>query len=85
MGKMTHDLDLLDKALFSFLLTVGGLFGEGLDCVPGLILVLLDKVYGCEIPFSNFLKSLELFMESLWLSLFFRAVLQESKSLSVAS
>ncbi len=61
---MSHNLNFLDQALLSFFFTVCSLFGEGLNCIPVFILVFFDQIHRSEVSLSDFIESLELFMES---------------------
>lgn len=65
MVELSHDLDLLNQALPSILLTVGCFFGEGLHCVFLLVGKFLHQVHRREVPFSDLLDRLECLMEAL--------------------
>ena len=54
MGKVSHNFNFFDEALFSFLFTVSCFFGEGFNCVLAFILVLFYEIDGSEVSFSDF-------------------------------
>lgn len=63
MVKTSHDLYLLDEALFSLIFTVRCLLRKSLDCIALSIFYLLSKIDRCKVPFADLLLGLELLME----------------------
>ena len=62
--KFPHDFYLFDEGFLPIFLTVCCFFWEGFDCVFLSILMLVDQIDWCEIPFPDFLDRLEQFVKS---------------------
>lgn len=60
----SHDIYLLDEALFAIVLTVGRLLRERLHRIAPTILRFIRQVNRCEISFPYFLFGFELLMEA---------------------
>lgn len=74
MGKMPHNLDLFNETLLAIFLTVGTLFGEGLDCVLEFAVDSLHQIHGGEVALTDLLDRLEGFVKSPLIEILFQYV-----------
>ena len=72
MIELSHDLNLLNKALLSILFTVSSFFWESFDGIIEMVVKFFYQVDRCEISLSNFLDGFELFMESFLVEVIFK-------------
>ena len=72
MIELSHDLNLLNKALLSILFTVSSFFGKCFNSIILMVVKFFYQVDRCKISLSNFLDWFELFMESFLVEVIFK-------------
>lgn len=68
-AELSHDIELIDKTLFSIFAIEAALLGECLDCKLGVVSDAFDLVDGGEVALAKFFEGFEHLMKALLIDL----------------